>query len=279
MRPSDPLGPDEPADLSLWLVRPPRPGTPAASRLAVDELDASENGRADLFVHPRDRLQYLAAHIALRRVLAARTGCPPGALRLGREPGPPGTNFSGRPVLVDPPAPVHFSLSHSHGLILIGAASVVVGVDVQRVPTLQTVQLCGPSLHPAEWSELAKRPAARQPAAFGRLWARKEAYLKGLGTGLRRSPALDYVGDAADVCAPPKPFGWIVRDVPVGPQYTAAAALAVATEPTITLRSLPVSCLYGGNAGQPLSAAPLLAWRRKGSWTLRWSSWGRALQA
>ncbi|MFF9280306.1 4'-phosphopantetheinyl transferase family protein [Streptomyces griseosporeus] len=261
----------EAPELSLWLLRSPSPDSAAAARLAVRELDDAEVRRAALFVRPADRVQYLSAHIALRRILAATTGCPPESLRLGREPGPLLSPRTSRPVLRHPPVPVHFSLSHSHGLILIGTAASAVGVDVQRTPTIEAVRVVGPGLHPAEWRELLALPEPRRPAAFAQLWTRKEAYLKGLGTGLVRGPAMDYLGLGTDADAPPGPPGWIVRDVLVGPHHAAAAALAVAVEPRITLRTLPVACLYDGDAGLPLSAAPLLALRRRGSWTLRWS--------
>ncbi|MET7648854.1 4'-phosphopantetheinyl transferase superfamily protein [Streptomyces sp. NPDC005426] len=265
----------EPPELSLWLVRPPAPGSAAAARLAVRELDTAEVRQSELFVRPADRVQYLSAHIALRRILAAATGYPPERLRLGREAGPSQPRRTRRPVLRDPPLPVHFSLSHSHGLILIGTAATVLGVDVQRTPTVEAVRVCGPALHQAEWRELLALPEGRRPEAFAQVWTRKEAYLKGLGTGLGRRPALDYLGVGTDADAPPGPSGWIVRDIPAGPRHAAAAALAVSVEPLITLRSLPAACLYDGEAGLPLSAAPLLALRRRGSWTLRWSLWER----
>jgi 4'-phosphopantetheinyl transferase len=261
----------EPPRLSLWLLRPPSADSPAAARLAVRELDAAELRRAELFVRPTDRVQYLSAHIALRRVLAEATGYPPERLRLGREPAPARPHGTTRPVLHDPPLPVHFSLSHSHGLVLIGTAATVVGVDVQRTPTSEAVRVCGPALHQAEWQELRDFPEARRADVFAQLWTRKEAYLKGLGTGLARSPARDYLGLAPRAGAPPGPAGWIVRNVPAGPHHAAAAALFASAEPIVTLRSLPVASLYDGGAGPPLSAAPLLALRRKGSWTLRWS--------
>ncbi|MFJ5034152.1 4'-phosphopantetheinyl transferase family protein [Streptomyces sp. NPDC088560] len=254
----------EPPRLSLWLLRPPAPDSPAAARLAVRELDAAELRRAELFVRPTDRVQYLSAHIALRRVLAEATGYPPERLRLGQEPAPAHAYRTMRPVLRDPPLPVHFSLSHSHGLVLIGTAATVLGVDVQRTPTTETVRVCGPALHRAEWQELLALPEARRPDAFAQLWTRKEAYLKGLGTGLGRSPSRDYLGVGTDADAPPGPAGWIVRNVPAGPYHAAAAALAVPAEPIVTLRSLPAACLYEGAAGLPPSAAPLLL-RRRGS--------------
>ncbi|MEV5613903.1 4'-phosphopantetheinyl transferase superfamily protein [Streptomyces sp. NPDC052225] len=265
----------EPPRLSLWLLRPPSADSPAAARLAVRELDAAELRRAELFVRPTDRVQYLSAHIALRRVLAEATGYPPDRLVLGRETVTARPYRTSRPVLLDPPLPVHFSLSHSHGLVLIGTAASVVGVDVQRTPTTESVQVVGPALHRAEWRELRAFPEDRRPDFFAQLWTRKEAYLKGLGTGLARSPARDYLGAAPWPGAPQGPAGWIVRNVPAGPHHAAAAALFASAEPIVTLRSLPAACLYDDAAGLPLSAAPLLALRRKGSWTLRWSLWER----
>ncbi|MGW1189195.1 4'-phosphopantetheinyl transferase superfamily protein [Streptomyces sp. NPDC002559] len=59
-------------------------------------------------------------------------------------------------------------------------------------------------------------PPEGRPTAFARLWARKEAYLKGLGTGFGRGIAADDVrGDLP---------GWCVTDLPAGPGHAAVAA-------------------------------------------------------
>ncbi|MEV7525587.1 4'-phosphopantetheinyl transferase superfamily protein [Streptomyces sp. NPDC091371] len=205
------------ADAELWLVRPS--GPPGTAELAV--LDAAERRRAASFRRPARAEPYIAAHVALRRLLGERLGVLPEDVALRREAG-------GRPVLAGHPPALHFSLSHSGGVALLGIAGQVIGVDVQRLPGASTVELCGGRLHPAEQAELHARPAADRPEHFARLWARKEAYLKGLGTGLRRPLDADYLGDGGAGC-PARPVGWTVRDVPCEPGF--AAAVAVLTSP------------------------------------------------
>ena len=54
------------------------------------------------------------------------------------------------------------------------------------------------------------------------MWTRKEAYLKGIGTGLARGVAADYLGATG---LAPLPAGWSVLDVPVPDGHAAAAAV------------------------------------------------------
>ncbi|MEU4082573.1 4-phosphopantetheinyl transferase [Streptomyces venezuelae] len=217
-------------ELHLWTLRPPPTGSAAADALATGELDGAERRRAEAYVRPRDRVQYLAAHLALRRVLARYTGVPAGRLRFGRE-------AAGRPVLLGVAGPPSFSLSHSHGLVLLGVARRPVGVDVQRVPPYATAEVCRGALHPAEREELAALPDDRLAAAFARLWTRKEAYLKGLGTGLARGLATDFLGTPGHGGVR-RPVGWTVLDLPGGPDHAAAAALRGDTAPRVTTRAL-----------------------------------------
>ncbi|MER5968056.1 4'-phosphopantetheinyl transferase superfamily protein [Streptomyces sp. NPDC002057] len=217
-------------DLHLWTLRPPPADSALARALATGELDPAERRRAAEYVRPGDRVQYLAAHLALRRILARYTGVPAGRLRFGRE-------AWGRPVLLGVPDPPSFSLSHSHGLVLLGVARRPVGVDVQRVPSYATAELCRTALHPAEREDLAELPEERLAEAFARLWTRKEAYLKGLGTGLARGLGSDYLG-AAERAGARRPAGWAVLDLPGGPDHAAAAVLRADTAPRVTTREL-----------------------------------------
>ncbi|MFI8090749.1 4'-phosphopantetheinyl transferase family protein [Streptomyces sp. NPDC086080] len=190
-------------------------------RDARELLDAEERDRARAFRHDRDRAAYVVAHAALRDVLSLLLGVRAEALPLAREPCAGCGGPHGRPVLRTPG--VHFSLSHSGDLVLVALAPAPVGVDVEGLATDRAVLGAQSALHPVEADELALLPAHGRPAAFTRAWVRKEAYLKGLGTGLVRDPALDYVG-TGPLSAVPAP-GWSVRDVLVPAGYAAAVAL------------------------------------------------------
>ncbi|GAA4227670.1 hypothetical protein GCM10022254_15930 [Actinomadura meridiana] len=223
-----------PGEADVWILRRPWTGGPE------HELDDRERKRAGAFVHPRDRARYVSAHVALRRILARYLGVGPADVRFGRAPCPRCAAPHGRPVVLDGSPgnvpPPHFSLSHGHGVALVAVASVPVGVDVQRVPSAATVEVCSPRLHVRERADLAGVPPERRPAAFARLWTRKEAYLKGLGTGLGRGPAADYLGDG-DAAA--RPDGWLVDDLPADPGYAAALALRGSDVHRVSLRGLP----------------------------------------
>ncbi|MFJ4715602.1 4'-phosphopantetheinyl transferase family protein [Streptomyces sp. NPDC088785] len=187
-------------------------------------LDADELRRAAGFRFARHRVRYVAAHLALRGILGERLGCAPGAVRFVREPCPRCAEPHGRPALADA-RDLHFSLSHSGDLALIALAPVPVGMDVEELPSAEAARELAAVLHPRERAELA---ALADPVehrdALARAWVRKEAYLKGIGTGLSRAPDLDYVGALPGV--PGSPDGWTVRDVPVPSGHLAAVALA-----------------------------------------------------
>lgn len=181
-------------------------------------LDARERERAAAFLRPADRVLYVAAHVALRTVLAGLLGeRRPADLEFTREPCPCCGEPHGRPALALPGPPLHFSLSHTRGRVLIATAPVPVGADVERRPEAAAVRELVAVLHPAERAEVGPDGDV---AAFGRIWARKEAYLKGLGTGLGRAAHLDDLSGAA-----PAPAGWSLYDLPCGPAHDAAVAL------------------------------------------------------
>lgn len=207
---------------ALWSVDAERQGD-VAMRLAVDVLDDGEKERAASFVREADRRCYVTAHVALRAMLGACLGVDPAEVRIHREPCVSCGGPHGRPATAD--GPVHFSLSHSGSVALIACAAVPVGVDVEAVPRPGVVREVARELHPRETAELAAMPEAGRPAAFARAWARKEAYLKGLGTGLARGLSLDYVGTGP--AAENHPPGWLVGDVAAPDGFAAAVAVFV----------------------------------------------------
>lgn len=191
--------------------------------LASLVLDDTERDRAAALRRGADRRCYTTAHVALRLLLGAQLNIAADRVRFWREPCPCCGGPHGRPAPREPQAPLHFSLSHSGNLALLAFASTPVGADVQTKGSAAAADEIKGVLHPREEAELAACSEAGRPGAFARAWVRKEAYLKGLGTGLARSPSLDYLGTGtAAVAGPP---GWRVQDVAVPRGYAAAVAV------------------------------------------------------
>jgi len=206
----------------LWLVDATREPD-VVERLARDVLDQGERRRAASLRRDADRRCYLTAHVALRVLLGAQSGIAARQVRFRREPCPCCGAPHGRPAPADPEVPLHFSLSHSGDLALLAFAATAVGVDVQTTESAAVADEVQGALHPREEQELESCAEADRADAFCRAWVRKEAYLKGLGTGLARSPALDYLGTgAAPATSPP---GWRVEDIAVPRGYAAAVAV------------------------------------------------------
>ncbi len=205
----------------LWSVR----ASEYAQRAAADAwlLDADERERAQAFVREADRDRYRVAHVVLRRLLGAYLAQDPAAVEIVREPCPGCGGPHGRPAVVG--APLHFSLSHSRDLALFAFADTPVGIDVEREPSAAVAAEVADMLHPAERAELAALPPAARPAALARCWARKEAYLKGIGIGLAEDPSVTYVGAGPEAGTM---SGWLLADVPVVSGYAAACAFRTA---------------------------------------------------
>ncbi len=237
--------------LDVWLIRRPKLDV-APAGLDLSELDDAERRRAASFIRPSDGITYASAHIALRRLLGGYLGVAPQDVTFVREPCPGCGDPHGRPAVAHPSPPLHFSLAHSQGMAAVGVAATPLGIDVERLPRDQTVEVCTPALHPAERAELeAVDPVARR-ALFGQLWTRKEAYLKGIGTGLSRDPAEDYLG------AEPRdrPPGWVILDLPAGPRHQAAVALRRERPVAPALRWLPIEALFAGGTVDVSRGAP-----------------------
>ncbi|MEU4080020.1 4-phosphopantetheinyl transferase [Streptomyces venezuelae] len=201
--------------VALWLV--PVTADPGAYEL----LDAGERQRSAALLREADRTRYLAAHGGLRRLLGHYLGTPPDEVVFVREDCPLCGGPHGRPAVRD--GGIHFSLSHSEDLVLVGVAGRPVGVDVEAFPAAGVSDLVADTLHPREREEFARLAPEVRTAAFTRCWVRKEAYLKGTGEGLAGGLERTYVGTGPWPAAVP---GWSLTDVPVRPSYAAAVALS-----------------------------------------------------
>jgi 4'-phosphopantetheinyl transferase len=215
-------------EVEVWLAVP---GDEPTSAL----LSATERATADRFHRAADRAAFVAAHALRRRVAGARTGRDPADIAFGNDPCPVcGSPDHGRPVAVG--GGTEASLSRTAGLVGVAASAAVVGFDLEAIDRPVALDDLLPALHPAERATHPDRAAAL------RLWVRKEAYLKGVGSGLGRDPA------GVDVRADPP--GWRIVDVDAGPDHRAAVAVRAAADARVRVE------VRRAEAGGPERPAP-----------------------
>ncbi|MGS1106998.1 4'-phosphopantetheinyl transferase family protein [Achromobacter anxifer] len=140
-------------------------------------LSTEEAARAQRFHRHDDKVRFVSARAALRRLLGARLGCRPESLRFA-------ANKHGKPRLdvacSADPAPC-FNVSHAGDYALIAMSDVVpVGVDIERRD---------PHCDVAGLSQLVLSPQELELPDEGRLdffdcWTAKESVLKALGLGV-----------------------------------------------------------------------------------------------
>lgn len=182
-----------PPVLSCALWRVDLDAAPAAD--AVFCLSGDERERARRFVFSRDRDRYVAAHVALRQILAGPASQPAAQLHFA-------AGRFGKPALANA-AGLRFNLSHSQGVGLIALSEQAeLGVDVELVrPMRDAIALAADHFDAAEREALAALAAGpARDLAFFRCWTRKEACLKAAGVGLGLDTRRFHVGIAPDAC-------------------------------------------------------------------------------
>ncbi len=169
-------GPSATPGVDLWMTWLDRPSS--GDEDALDLLDGRERARAERFHGTRDRARYVARHAWVRRIVSGYTGQAAAMVAITVTP-------AGRPGL-DPSWGIDLGMSHSDGLALLAVTRAGrVGVDVERVRHLEdALELAGTHATRRESAELAAFPREARSHAFLRLWTRKEAVVKALGTGL-----------------------------------------------------------------------------------------------
>lgn len=193
-----------------------------ATGLDSSSLDPRERRRAQGLSGGAERRGYVVAHILLRELLSRRTGLAPEEVVYRREPCPSCGGPNGRPALDGHPRSLHFSMSRSGGLVLIGIASALVGVDVEVLPDYGVPSEVATLLHADERRAIFAAAPGERADVFARLWTRKEAYLKGIGTGVAHDLDAQYLGKPPH---PAAPRGWTVLDIEVPAGWAAAAAV------------------------------------------------------
>ncbi|MEP7384686.1 MAG: 4'-phosphopantetheinyl transferase superfamily protein [Gemmatimonadota bacterium] len=138
----------------------------------------AERERAGRLRRSGDGARYLAAHGALRLILAGYLGHDPHDVRF--EAGP-----RGKPSVVG--GALQFNLSHSGAIALIAVAKErPVGVDVERQRSIVDLEgIVERICTPRERAALDAVPPSKREGAFLAMWTRKEALAKMTGDGFR----------------------------------------------------------------------------------------------
>jgi len=152
---------------------------PRASSMELERaLSPDERVRADDFALDKPRHAFTASRAALRTLLGRYLGLSPNTV----------------PIAIDPHGKLRlaagdlcFNLAHSAELTLIAVTrGCEVGVDLERVrPVRHAYEIAARNFHPSEQAAIRTADATELPAAFMRIWTRKEAVLKAVGSGLR----------------------------------------------------------------------------------------------
>jgi 4'-phosphopantetheinyl transferase len=151
---------------------------------AVDEatiakrLSADECARMERFFVGKDRRRFGMTRWALRKLLGSASGQLAQSISFGE-------NDHGKPIVINA-ADLHFSVSHSGDLALIGLSHTgPVGVDIEAVqPEIDLSDLIELFFTPREQAFLATNSPSQQRSAFYTIWTAKEAVLKTWGLGI-----------------------------------------------------------------------------------------------
>ena len=149
----------------------------AAHRASLSEF---ERKRADDFVFPEHRAQYITAHGVLRALLSYYTGLAPDALCFD-------ATEKGKPQLANKLADNwQFNLSHTGNCAAVAITrDHAIGVDVEQIKQdKELLALADRFYAPSEASMLKTRPENEQSKGFYALWTAKEAVLKATGQGI-----------------------------------------------------------------------------------------------
>jgi 4'-phosphopantetheinyl transferase len=144
-------------------------------------LSNDERAKADRFVFPKDRSQFIVSRGALRAILSRYLNISSHILRFDYNP-------YGKPSLIVTQGgnSLRFNLSHSRGIALIAITkNRDIGVDIEGInPNFSCLDIAEKFFSPLENYVLRSLPEHLQATAFFTCWTRKEAYIKAVGKGL-----------------------------------------------------------------------------------------------
>jgi phosphopantetheinyl transferase len=199
----------------------------AAAAHDLQLLTRAEQRRAALFHFERERAAFVTTRATLRRVLGQALRCEAAEVRLV-------DGEHGRPMLHD----VHgssldFNVTHSGTMAAIALApNGRVGIDIEWHRRNRGLRDLVPTVMGAGERALIESAASEEAFldAFYACWTRKEAIVKGIGTGIVTDlTAIDVpeIPTSGVVSVPSTPFDrWRVMTRRVGHDFTLSIALA-----------------------------------------------------
>ena len=161
----------------LWRFRLNLPPTEIVKMKHL--LSDDERSRADRLIDPLKADQFMVARGRLRQILAQYTELMPHHIRF---------NYGehGKPDLKnDTEHKLTFNLSHAgHWGVLAVTTGTDIGVDIETIDQkIDYEKIAADFFSPTEIDKLKQYPPKRRRRAFYRIWTRKEASLKMLGSG------------------------------------------------------------------------------------------------
>lgn len=212
-----------PAAVDVWRVHHDRIG---ATTGALDLLDRAERARADHYRRAEHRRRFVVGRAGLRIVLARHGGATPDLIDL--EQRCPHCRGAHGPVVVRGPAQmtdVHVSVTHATRWTIVAIArGRAVGVDVEP-DDADVTGITELAATAAERRALRRLPDAARRTALLEMWTCKEAYLKGLGTGLLTAPDTVDVLGGGPVGAPARASAWHLHLLTIDPTHHGALAV------------------------------------------------------
>lgn len=170
-----PDGVPQDGEAHLWIHRPRLDS--GARGLTKEELSHASRYRSQIA-----QQRFLTRRRVLRDLLGWYLGLAPQAVPLQRD-------ACGKPFLPNGPE-LRFNASESDGLVAVAfRAHGEIGIDVETTRREISIERLAPTfLTSGEMADLKRAGTEERKGVLLQAWARKEAYLKGVGIGLRGSP-------------------------------------------------------------------------------------------
>lgn len=161
------------SELVCWMAMPDA-HSDLTMRL-LSRLTPVEKARADRFCFASDRAAFVAAHGMLRAELGRRLGQAPERIEIVYD-------SLGKPRVLAPDTPPHFSISHSKRHVACAFSRYSVGVDIEHIDRKLNVSVSKVLSEPERQHLNSVAPEDRK-VVFFEIWTMKEAALKAFGTG------------------------------------------------------------------------------------------------